>query len=409
MEIRPIFSAMMRSKTGVILIAVQIALTLAILSNALYVVRDRTNEANRVSGVDDANLFMSVVADKNTDGVLARQKRDEQALRAIPGVASVAWTTQMPLSQSGSNTGVQTDPKQNDSVASPAVYAGDETLVKTFGLKIIEGRDFNAGDMQEINQGLPDQPKPKVALITKALAKKLYPNDASALGKVFYQGRGDPPVEIIGVVDMLVTPWGRASWNTQQTGDESFILPARFVQNYNIYAIRAEPGQRERVMKEVEKTLLALEPGRLVVQNDSMDQLRETRYRGEHTMANGLLIVICLLLLMTASGIVGLASLWVNQRRKQIGVRRALGARRVDILRYFVTENVMICLFGIVLGSGLAIALNRAMMSELELQRLPLVYLLMGAAALLFLGVMAVLGPAWRAAQIAPAIATRSA
>ncbi len=409
MEIRPIFSAMMRSKTGVILIAVQIALTLAILSNALYVVRDRTNEANRVSGLDDANVFAIAVIDKNADGAIARQKRDEEILRAIPGVTSVAWTTQMPLSQSGSNTGLQTDPKQTESIASPAVYVGSENLVSTFGLKLIEGRDFNAGDMQEIDQGLPDQPKSKVALVTKSLAKKLYPNEASVLGKVFYQGKGDPPIEIIGVVDTLVTPWGRANWNTENNGDDSFILPARFVQPFAIYAVRTEPGQRERVMKEAEKTVLPLVTGRLLADNKSMDEFREARYRGEHTMANGLLIVIGLLLLMTASGIVGLASLWVNQRRKQIGVRRALGARRSDILRYFVTENVMICVFGIVMGSGLAIALNRAMMSELELQRLPLMYLLMGAVALLFLGVTAVLGPAWRAAQIAPAIATRSA
>ncbi len=409
MEIRPIFSAMMRSKTGVILIAVQIALTLAILSNALYVVRDRTNEANRASGVDDANVFAIAVIDKSVDGAIARQKRDEEILRAIPGVTGVSYTTQMPLSQSGSNTGLQTDPKQTESIASPAVYAGSENLASTFGVKLIEGRDFNASDMQEIDQSLPDQPKAKVALITKSLAKKLYPNDNAVLGKIFYQGKGDPPIEIIGVIDTLVTPWGRASWNTENNGDDSFILPARYVQHYSIYAVRTEPGQRDRVMKEAEKALLPLVTGRLLADNKSMDEFREARYRGEHTMANGLIIVIGLLLLMTASGIVGLASLWVNQRRKQIGVRRALGARRVDILRYFVTENVMICMFGIVMGSGLAIALNRAMMSELELQRLPLVYLLMGAAALLFLGVTAVLGPAWRAAQIAPAIATRSA
>ncbi|MGH8500579.1 MAG: ABC transporter permease, partial [Methylococcales bacterium] len=208
MEIRPIFSAMMRSKTGVILIAVQIALTLAILANALYVVRDRTNEANRVSGVDDANLFMIAVLDKNVDNVFSRQKRDEEVLRAMPGVASAAWTSQMPLSQSGSSTGLQTDPKQTDSIASPSVYTGSETLVKTFKLKLLEGRDFTSNDMQETNDALPDQPKPKIALVTKALAKKLYPNDASVLGKLFYQGRGDPPIEIVGVVEELVTPWG---------------------------------------------------------------------------------------------------------------------------------------------------------------------------------------------------------
>jgi len=409
MEIRPIFSAMMRSKTGVILIAVQIALTLAILANALYVVRDRTNEANRVSGVDDANVFMIAVLDKDTNGIIARQQRDEDTLRSIPGVASVALTSQMPLSQSGSSTGVQVDPKAQDSQVNAAIYVVGDTFVKTLGLKIVEGRDFNANDMLVIDQSKAEKPKVTGALISKDLAKTLYPNEASALGKVFYQGVGEPPIEIIGVVETLVSPWGRASWNNNSNGGDSFILAARFIQPYNMYAVRTEPGQRDRVMKEAEKLLLALTPGRLVVENKSMDQLREERYRGEHTMANGLLIVIGLLLVMTASGIVGLASLWVNQRRKQIGVRRALGARRIDILRYFVTENVIICVFGIVLGSGLAIALNRAMMSELELQRLPLVYLLMGAVALLVLGVGAVLGPAWRAAQIAPAIATRSA
>ncbi|MEO8003055.1 MAG: FtsX-like permease family protein [Arenimonas sp.] len=409
MEIRPIFSAMMRSKTGVILIALQIALTLAILANALYVVQDRTNEANRVSGVDDANVFMIAVQDKDNNGAIARQKRDEDSLRAIPGVASVALTSQMPLSQSGSSTGVQVDPKAQDSEINASVYFGSETLVKTLGLKIVEGRDFNASEMMEIDESKADKPFAKVALISKDLAKKLYPNEDSALGKIFYQSVGDPPIEIIGVVETLVSPWGRASWNSNSSGGDSFILPARFIKSYNIYAVRTEPGQRDRIMKEAEKSLAVLMPGRLVRQNHSMDDLREERYRGEHTMANGLLIVIGLLLLMTASGIIGLASLWVNQRRKQIGIRRALGARRADILRYFVTENIMICLMGIVLGSGLAIALNRAMMSEMELQRLPLIYLASGAIALLCLGVLAVLGPAWRAAQIAPATATRSA
>ncbi len=409
MEIRPIFSAMMRSKTGVILIALQIALTLAILSNALYVVQDRTSEANRVSGVDDANVFMISTLDKDTNGVIARQTLDQETLRAIPGIASVALTNQMPLSQSGSSTSVQVDPKAQDSEINAAFYISNETFVRTLGLKLIEGRDFNASEVMEVDESKPDKPFAKVAIISKDLAKTLYPNEASALGKVFYQGNGDPPIQIIGIVETLVSPWGRASWNSNSKGGDCFILPARLVQPYTIYAVRTEPGQRDRVMKEAEKTLLTLMPGRRVLDNKSMDQLREERYRSEHTMANGLLLVIALLLLMTASGIIGLASLWVNQRRKQIGIRRALGARRIDILSYFVTENVIICLIGVVLGSGLAIALNRAMMSELELQRLPLIYLASGAIALLFLGVLAVLGPAWRAAQIAPATATRSA
>ncbi len=115
-----------------------------------------------------------------------------------------------------------------------------------------------------------------------------------------------------------------------------------------------------------------------------------------------------LLLLVTASGIVGMTMLRVAQRRKQIGVRRALGARRRDILRYFVTENVLITTTGIAAGIVLAVALNQLLVSLLELPKLPLVYLGGGALALWALGIVAVLGPAWRAASIPPANATRS-
>ena len=119
--------------------------------------------------------------------------------------------------------------------------------------------------------------------------------------------------------------------------------------------------------------------------------------------------VTIVLLLVTASGIVGIASLWVNQRRKQIGVRRALGARRRDILRYFVAENVLITSVGIAVGVGLALGLNQYLVSKVELARLPIVYLVGAMVAVWALGVIAVLGPAWRAASVPPAIATRSA
>jgi putative ABC transport system permease protein len=122
-----------------------------------------------------------------------------------------------------------------------------------------------------------------------------------------------------------------------------------------------------------------------------------------------LVTVSVLLLLITASGIVGMASLWVTQRRKQIGVRRALGARRVDILRYFITENFMITSAGVAAGLLIALGLNQLLVSQLEMARLPASYLLGGAAIFWLLGVMAVYGPAWRAASISPATATRSA
>ena len=141
----------------------------------------------------------------------------------------------------------------------------------------------------------------------------------------------------------------------------------------------------------------------------ALSELRKLRYRADMALAWMLVTVSVLLLLITASGIVGMASLWVTQRRKQIGVRRALGARRIDILRYFITENVMITSAGIGAGVLLALGLNQLIVSKLEMARLPASYLLIGAGVFWALGVIAVYGPAWRAASISPATATRTA
>lgn len=405
MELRPILSAMLRSKTGVLLIALQIALTLAILTNALSVIDDRLREAKRPSGLDEANTFHLAVIDREAklgDGVV---DNDLGHLRALPGVEAAAWVSQVPLMQSGSNNGYQRQPDPSGDYVIATNYMVDAEAFKAWPLRLTEGRSFGADAMIEVDRTLPGQPAPRVAVITQGLARALWPEASAVVGKSFYEGSASVPIEVIGVVETLVSPWGRG-WND---GSNAVLFPVVERQRYNIYAVRTAPGQLDRVMKEAEATLLAQVPGRMVSYKQAMAETRADRYGGEHTLVNGLLVVVALLLVMTASGIVGLASLWVNQRRKQIGVRRALGARRIDILRLFVTENVMITGIGIVVGCGFALGLNALMMDQLELPKLPLGYLGLGSAVLLLLGITAVLGPALRAASVPPAVATRSA
>ncbi len=136
--------------------------------------------------------------------------------------------------------------------------------------------------------------------------------------------------------------------------------------------------------------------------------IRAEAYAKDHGMAI-LMGVICLVLLgITAAGIVGLTSFWVGQRRKQIGVRRALGATRNDILAYFLTENLMIAVAGVVLGAVLAVAMNQWLMSAFEMQRLPWLWVCSGVIVLLALGQAAVMAPALRASRVPPALATRT-
>ena len=408
MELRPILSAMTRRKTGVLLIALQVALTLAILSNTLYVVRDRLVEANQPSGLDEDVVLHVTLRDNERDVTGGVIDGDLDALRGIPGVMSAAFVDQIPLSNSGSNSAFDRRPDADSPSTSAATYSGDASLLDTWGLRLVAGRGFRSDEVTLRNQDDGDVARSRVVIVTSAMAKSLFPEAANVVGKIIYQGTGTPPQEIVGVVDQLITPWGKALWNVSNDGTRSVIFPERVVNTGLTYAVRVAPGELDRVAAGASDALAARVPGRIMGSISTMAETRESRYRGEHTVVNGLLIVIGLLLAMTASGVVGLASLWVNQRRKQIGVRRALGARRRDIVRYFLLENLLITSGGIALGCVLALALNQLMMRQLDLARLPLEFLAGGAVTLLLLGLAAVYGPARRASRVPPAVATRS-
>ena len=408
MEIRPILSSLLRNKTGALLIAAQVALSLAIVANALYIIQDRIARTSRPSGVGDESTQIRIAAvpvkDPDTpEAKLALQQRAGDALRAVPGVASVAMTNQLPLSTSGWNMGLSIKPKQPESSANTALYFGPDNLVDTLQLKVVEGRNLTPQDVEVID---PDKTQSlgHTALVTQALAKKLFP-DSSAVGKtVYFGGEPDLAFQIVGVVEKLQSPWAQDG----ERGELSTIMANRRVDTYLQFAVRAEPGQRDRVMKDAEAALLKI-PGVMMIRTESMEQNRFDLYRNDRAIAWMLATVTVLLLLVTASGIVGMATLWVNQRRKQIGVRRALGARKVDILRYFITENFIITSGGVVAGLLLAVGLNQLLVSQLELPKLPVMYLGVAPVVLWLVGIAAVYAPAWRASSISPAIATRSA
>jgi putative ABC transport system permease protein len=409
MEIRPILSALMRNKTGPILVALQVALSLAILANAMHIVNERRAAMARPSGLSDEHATFYIIArnlsNDSPEQQLATMKREADVLRAVPGVASVANVSQMPLSRSGSNNSVAVDRHQVRESAIASTYISGDSVIKTFGLRLVEGRDFLPQELVDVNENAT-RDYPKQVIITKALADKLWPG-APAVGKTMFWGTGEDAqgVQVVGVVERLQI----AHVNLTERSEYSALIPARLYGNPGVlYAIRTEPGQRDRVMKEAESALRKSSATPMILRLKTFDKDREELYRADAALCWMLVTVSVLLLLITCSGIVGMASLWVTQRRKQIGVRRALGARKLDILRYFVLENFMITSAGVFGGVTLGLALNHLLVSKLEMARLPAGYLIGGAVVFWALGVLAAYGPAWRAASISPATATRS-
>jgi putative ABC transport system permease protein len=226
------------------------------------------------------------------------------------------------------------------------------------------------------------------------------------VGKQFYSW-GDEPTRVIGVVEHMVRP-NRSGGPAEF--EYSMILPVRVP--YTVggnYLIRVtDPTRRTEVIAAAEKALEHNASNRIMLEKKTMEEMRRDYYQDDRSMA-WLMVSVCVaLLIVTALGIVGLASFWVQQRTRQIGVRRALGATKGQILRYFQTENFLLATLGIVVGMILAFGINQLMMERYELPRLPLLYLPIGAVVLWLLGQVSVFGPARRAAAVPPAVATRS-
>jgi putative ABC transport system permease protein len=162
-------------------------------------------------------------------------------------------------------------------------------------------------------------------------------------------------------------------------------------------------------MKTVESKMIDSNHSRIVRSLKSVETIRAECYADDRAMMIILATVIICLLSITALGIVGMASFWVTQRTKQIGTRRALGATRGSILRYFLTENFLITSGGLMLGAFLAYGFSFWLMAHVQdAKLLPWQYLPIGFACLWVLGQLAVLGPASRASRVPPAVATRS-
>ena len=402
MEIRPILSALMRSKVSMILIGVQVAMTLAIVCNALFIIGQRLDHMNRPSGMNEADTFY-LASSGFGQGFDPRATihEDLATLRHLPGVADATISNSVPMSEGGWSTGLSLQPKQKTSTADTAIYIVDEHALETFGVELVAGRNFKPEEVTDVTFG--DRLQPASIIVTKALADKLFP-EGDALGKSIYMGEDPPTSTIIGIVDRLQQPWMSSS-----SIENSTFVPAFMpFGNSSRYLVRAEPGRRDEVMKLVEQKLAESNTSRIIGKVRTMEETRREAYAGDRAMAIILTAVILALLTVTALGIVGMASFWVAQRTRQIGTRRALGASKRDILRYFQTENFIITTFGLVVGAVLAYAFSLWMMQSYQSPRLPWYYVPIGFLCLWALGQLAVLGPAMRASRVPPAVATRS-
>lgn len=400
---RPIASALWRNRTGAILVAFQIAIGLAVLVNAVYVVKQRVELIGRPTGMDTANMIWVGSAGFAQDfDYDASWREDLAALRGIPGVKAASLMSNIPLSGGGSSSGFQATPNPEparDDTVGVNTYEVDEQAIEALGVKLSSGRNFEASEIQPAIDSFDSASQ---AIVTKAFAKSMWPDDPNPVGKSFYDGLGKPTT-VIGIIEHMHGAW--VGWDKL---DHVMLFPRIKNGPSAIYLVRTEPGRRDAVMREIEAKLGDSNPGRLLRWVRPFDYFIDQSYLGDRNMAIFLVSVTSALLAITALGIFGLATFNVSTRIRQIGTRRAVGARRMDIVRHFLLENWMVTTAGIVAGCGGALAVGYWISVKYELPRLDLYYLVGGVLAIWLIGLAAALQPARRASAISPAVASRT-
>lgn len=401
MELGPIWRAILRNKSSYALIALQIAVTMAIMVNAIAIIQERSSQMARSSGIDEDNIItMTSIAFVPDTDMRSMIDEDLRMLRAMPGVANAIATNSFPLRGGGWSMGLTTEPDDSIDGIGTAIYFSDEHSIDTLGTTLIDGENFALDEIAWNDE--ESSTWPATGILTEALAAELFPDEeGSYVGKTTYIN-GNDPVKIVGIVDKLQAPW-----NGWESVENSMLVPSRRDNDFQRYIVRVEPGIINEMIPKIEEAMAA-NKDRLIENVRTMHEVRERAYTGDAAMVTMLTFVVILLTAITGLGIVGLASFSVSRRTRQIGVRRALGATRTEIMRYFMVENFIISSVGIIAGGVFAVALNIFMVQAFALTPLAWYVVPIAMIILWLVGQAAVAGPARRASAISPAIATRS-
>lgn len=398
-------SILRRRKASSAIIIVEIAISCAILCNAAYIIGLRLERATIPSGVAEREIVRVQPVDlremENPDQIT---RADIAALRAVPGVKSVSLTSFVPFGQADDAVPLRRNPDQQVPTLQATAFIGDANIAETLGLHLVAGRFLNEGDTVDWPQHQEAKPSPGTALLTRSVAEQMFPGEI-AVGKTFYAW-GSDPVRVVGVVEHLKRGYVEGD---PALFENSVLFPIRtsYGRIFGNYVLRTDPGLRTEVLDYAARALMSVNESRVIFNIDTFEEIRDEYFRKDLAMAWLLATICAALLTMTAFGIVGIVSFWVQQRFREIGILRSLGAARIDIMKIFVAESFLLTTVGIAIGMLLAYAINIRLMGYYEIPRMPIHVLPLGATILWLIGVASALYPAMRAAKIPPATATR--
>ena len=400
LNVRPVLSALSRNRTGALLVALEIAIALAVMVNAAWIIAQRVRQMESPTGLNTRDTFAIGFAALTSNSDLGSAQREDLAyLRSLPGVIAASATSSVPLSYYGQGGTVSQDPGPRAPGVLERSLQVDESALDTLGVHIVAGRNFSVADIQPLSHKMfSAYPE---ALITRSLARRLFPH-GNALGKPIYGG-DDSPMTVVGITsDFVGSVWRSASYYT--------VLYPQTPGGFGAYfcLVRTQPGKTASLLQTAQRHLATSNPDRVIISAQTLEYYRQRLAAENRSVVIFLTLVTALILSVTCLGIFGLTAFNVSTRTKQIGTLRAVGARKRDVVSHFLIENAIVLVVGALVGCTLALGVGYWLSDQYQIPRLDLHYLAIGVAGLAVLGQLAAWQPARRAAAVPPSVATRT-
>jgi len=405
MDLKPIFLSLKQNKFMALLMIIQIAFTMGVLSSSVLVATTTLQEWNVPSGIPHNDIVrISPEFFDDSQDVGQAIVNDLNRVKAIPAVINAAPSNAVPFTAENM-IDVYLATEEDAQGFKTVVFESDEQIIDVLQLSLIDGRLITASDVVKGEIESTPQSASEV-MISQDMAKVLFGDD-SAIGKTIWLAKSADPVKVIGVYSNFMTG---ERLNGRGKSYHSIIRPqVKWSQNQQPhYLMRVETGTAVALLEDI-IDVFYLERGRYINSSELLKRTQKRMYDGRGSRALTFLVLSFVLLIITGLGITGLTAFQVTQKRKQIGTRRALGAKKSDIMRYFITENSVLTLIGLIIGVLVTLSITFELSEQAGQNFFNLSVLLMTALLLWLVNILAVWFPAKRAANIAPAIVTRSA
>ena len=382
-----------------ILVVVQIAVSLVLVVGGALLVRSLAAAGRVPLGYDgDRTAYLSLALEMNGyDRDRGGQFLEEgvRRLQALPQVEAVALTSRLPLSLNNNGfslfiTGHETP--DNRPIPVDGAYV-DERYFDALRVKLLAGRNIDVTDRDE---------RRRVVVISNAMAQRYWPGQPeNALGREFRLREGGDPYQVIGVV---------ADYKVDTPGEspKPYIhLPLSTQETFGNYIVRTSVAGSGMV-PVLQRELRTLDPELVFLDKGTERDLADVRLFPVRAGAWLIGAFGALALVVAAVGLYGVIGYSVSRRVREIGIRKALGARPGQLLGMVLGEGMMLVMIGGVLGVALAAGAAQVLSSVLFVGPFDAVSFTIAFGVLAVVALLANAIPARRAANVDPMVALRS-